>query len=189
MQEEKAGHQEEQEGGPEENGPVREVEEPSATGKQAATDEEEHAEEGEEEPVEEAEEKDLAEGELIQRRGCLRGCLTPIAAILVALLVMVMIVYAKRSAISVWLRQRIVANTQNHILSDLPEDMDEKETEASFEKVKTALKEGRIDEEALDEIIKEYWDAVRKLPVEERQQAINTLMASLNAAIMKRDQR
>jgi hypothetical protein len=184
VQEEKAGHQEERQGGSEENGPVREVEKSSATGELAATDEEEQAEEGEEEPVEEAEEEDLAEGELIQRRGCLRGCLTPIAAILMALLVMVMIVYAKRSAISEWLRQRIVANTQNHVLSDLPEDMDEKEIEASFEKVKTALKEGRIDEEALDEIIKEYWDVVQKLPVEERQQAINTLMVGLNAAII-----
>lgn|GEM_PF-3234330 len=185
MQEEQEGRQEKEQEQPGGNVPAGEVEEPSA--EEQTAEEESVAARGEEEsePVEEAEEEELVEEELIQRRGCLRGCLTPIAAILAIVLVMFMIIYAKRSAISQWLRQRIIENTQNHVLSDLPEGMDEKEIEAAFGKVETALKEGGIYVEALDEAIKEYQDAVRKrLPLEERKQEISKLMEGLNAAII-----
>lgn len=179
VQGEQERRQRKEQEGPEENEPVGEVEEPSAAveeGLVVARGEEES------EPVDEGEE--IIEEELIQRRGCLRGCLTPIVAILAIVLIVVMIVHAKRNAISGWLRLRIIANTQNDVLSDLPEDMDVKKIETTFEKVRTALEEGTIDVEVLDEAIKEYQDAMRKRPpLEERKQEINRLMESLNAAI------
>jgi hypothetical protein len=169
---------------PEEDKPVQEVQEYPTDGEQepvGAT----HASPVQSEPVEEAEEEEPVREELIQRRGCLRGCLTPIAAIFVVVMIIVMAVYAKRGAISGWLRQRIVANTQNHVLSDLPEGMDEREIEATFEKVKAALKEGMIDVEILDEAIAEYQDAVRKRPPpDEKKLEISRLTEGLNAAMI-----
>jgi len=167
--------------GQEEDKPVQEIQQSPTAEEQEPVEEDE----GESELAEEAEEEEPVGEELIQRRGCLRGCLTPIAAIFVVVMIIVMAVYAKRSAISGWLRERILANTQNHVLSDLPEGMDEKEMEATFEKVKSALREGRIDEEVLDEAIAEYQDAVRKRPPpDEKKRAISRLTEGLNAAII-----
>ena len=187
MQEKQEGYQEKEQEGPEENGPVDEAEDPSLAEKEAVTEGEEPVEESEEEdrPVEEAEEAELIEEELVQTRGCLRGCLTPIVVVFAIVLVAVMIGYSRRSALRSGLLKRIIANTQEHALSELPDGMDEKTIEATFEKVKTALKEGRIDEEALTEAIEEYQDATQKrLPLEQRKQEIDKLMAGLNGAII-----
>lgn len=194
MKEEQAERQEEEQEVPVENESVGEAEESSPAGEQAATGEVQRAEEDEEdELVEEAEEEEdlgdgvpsLVEGELIQQRGCLRGCLTPMAAILAIVLVIVMIGYAKRNALREVLLKRIIANTQRHVLGQLPEDMDENEVEDIFEKVKAALKEDRIDEEALTEAIKKYQDAMQKRPpLEQKKREIGELMAGLNSAII-----
>ena len=96
-----------------------------------------------------------------------------------------MIGYAKRNVLREQLLKRIVANTQNHVLSELPEDIDEKEVKAVFGKVENAMKEGRIDEEALTEAISQYQDATRRrLSLQERKQAINRLMEGLESAII-----
>ena len=64
--------------------------------------------------------------------------------------------------------------------------MDENAIEADFEKVKTALKEGRIDEEALTEAIEDYQDAVRKRPSQEqKKEDINKLIEGLKTAIQE----
>lgn len=186
MQEEQEGRKERQQEEPEENGPVEEVEDPSLAEDQAAAGEAEQVEEDEEEsePVEEIEDEYLVEEEVILRRGCLRGCLIPIAAILVICLAAVVIVHAKwGNVISAWVRQRIIVNTQNQVRSGLTDDKDREEIDAAFEKVKAALKEGKIDEEILDETIRQYQDATRgKLPPEG--QVIDALKDGLNAAII-----
>ena len=188
MKEEQAERKEEEQEGPEENGPVGEVDESSPAGEQTATEEAQPFEESEEEGelVEEVQEaEELVEGELIQRRGCLRGCLTPIAAILAIGLVVAIIGYAKRDAIREVLLKRIIANTQRHVLAQLPEDMDEKEIEVIFEEAKTALRENRIDEEALTEAMEQYHDTMRRRPsLEQKKQEIDKLMERLNSAII-----
>ena len=185
--EEKKEHQEEELGKPEENGPIRETEGSSPAEERTETTETEQVEGDEEEgkPVEEAEDEELIAEEPIPRRGCLTGCLTPIAVILVVLLVAFTIGYSKRDALRVGLLNRIIANTQNHVLDKLPADMDGKAVEATFEKVRNALEEGMMDEEALSEAIREYQDAMRKMPpLAEERLEIDKLMATLSAAIL-----
>ena len=185
--EEKKEHQEEEQGGAEENGPTEETEGSSPAEERTETEETEQVEVGKEdsEPVEEAEDEELIEEESIPRRGCLTGCLTPIAVILVVLLVAFTIGYSKRDALRVGLLNRIIANTQNHVLDKLPADMDGKAVEATFEKVRNALEEGMMDEEALSEAIREYQDAMRKMPpLAEERLEIDKLMATLSAAIL-----
>ena len=104
------------------------------------------------------------------------------------MLVIVVIGYSKRDAIQRGLLKRIVANTQHNILRDPPADMDRNQIETDFEKVKLALKEGRVNEEALTEAIEEYQDAVREKPsIEQKKRAINELMTDLSAAIIRGD--
>lgn len=119
-----------------------------------------------------------------QRRGCLTGCITPIAVIFVIILVIGVIGYSKLDAFRRILLKRIIANTQDHILSDLPLDIDENEIEATFEKLKLALKEDRVDTEALTKAIEEYHNVVKeKPPPARKKQAIDTLMESLTMLI------
>ena len=182
-------HQGKKQDKPEENGPVEEIDDPSLPEEPEETEEEEPAEEEEEdELVEEPEDEDWAEEDeekVIPRRGCLKGCLAPIAVVFVILLVLIMIAYSRRDTIRASLLSRIIANTQNQILSKLPDDMDEKAVEAAFERLKTAMKEKQINEEVLTEAIEEYQDATQEEPpLEEKKQAINRLIDGLNAAVI-----
>lgn len=184
MQESHQGKEQEK---PEENGPVEEIDDPSLPEEPEETEEEEPAEE-EDEPVEEPEDEDWAEEdeeEVIPRRGCLKGCLAPIAVIFVIMLVLIIIAYSKRDTIHASLLSRIIANTQNQILSKLPDDMDEKTVEAAFERLKKAMKEKHVNEEVLTEAVEEYQEATQEEPpLEEKKQAINRLMDGLNAAVI-----
>ncbi len=134
------------------------------------------------------EDQEEIEEEFVPRSGCLRGCLIPIATVFVIIMVLGIITYSKRDTIRSSLLKRIIANTQSHVLSDLPDDMDEKAIETAFERIKTAMKEKQIDEEILTEAIEEYQDATRKKPpLKEKKQAINRLVDGLNAAVMLSD--
>jgi len=133
----------------------------------------------------EMDEEELISGELFPKRGCLRACLTPIIAILLVILVVGMIIHAKRNVLNEWLIQRIVSNTQNQVLRDLPKGMDKKAIEASFEKVKIALEEGKIDEQALKEAIGRFLSAMQETPAPEQMKVeIDRLMADMDAAII-----
>ena len=168
-----------EEKGPEENGPAGKVEEASVS--EEKTDEAESAEE----EIEEV----SAEEEPIRKGGCLQGCLIPIAVIIVILLVGVVLIYLKYDALREALLMRIVSNTQNHVLSQLPEE-DRNALKDTFERVKTALKEKQIDEEALTEAIEEYQDSIsQSQPLEQKKQIIDTLKEDLEAAFMVSEQR
>ena len=143
----------------------------------------------EEQPEKEPEDDDLMEGESSQRHGCVAGCLVPIIVAFAVVLVILMIGYSKRDSISQSLLKRIVANTQSDVLNDLPIDMDPAQTRAEFEELKLARGKGQVDEEALTEIMEDYWDAVRQKPSpQERKQAIIELMANLKKVIMPQNQ-
>ncbi len=163
-----------EEKGPEENGPVGNVEEELVS--EEKTDEAE--------PVEEEIEEISAEEEPIRRGGCLQGCLIPIAVIIVILLVAVVVIYSKYDALRETLLVRIISNTQTHALSQLPEE-DRNPVKDTFERVKTALKEKRIDEDALTEAIEEYQDSIsQSQPLEQKAQIINKLKEDLEAAFI-----
>ena len=136
------------------------------------------------ESAEEEIEEVLAEEEPIRRGGCLQGCLIPIAVIIVILLVVVVVVYLKYDALREGLLMRIISNTQTHVLSQLPEE-EKNAIKDTFERVKIALKEKQIDEEALTEAIEEYQDSIsQSQPLEQKKQIINTLKADLEAAFI-----
>ena len=181
-------HQEKEQEKPEENGPVEEIDDPSLPEEKTEEEEPAENEEQEDELVEEPEDEDWTEEDdekVIPRRGCLKGCLTPIAIIFVTVLVLIMIAYSRRDTIRTGLLNRIITNTQNQILSKLPDDMDEKTVEATFEKLQTAMKEKQINEDILTEAIEEYQDATKEeLPLEEKKQASNRLMDGLNASVI-----
>lgn len=163
-----------EEKGPEDNGSAGKIEEASVS--EEKTDEAESAEE----EIEEV----LAEEEPIRRGGCLQGCLIPIAVIIVILLVVVVVVYLKYDALREGLLMRIISNTQTHVLSQLPEE-EKNAIKDTFERVKIALKEKQIDEEALTEAIEEYQDSIsQSQPLEQKKQIINTLKADLEAAFI-----
>ena len=163
-----------EEKGPEENGQVGNVEEELVS--EEKTDEAE--------PVEEEIEEISAEEEPIRRGGCLQGCLIPIAVIIVILLVAVVVIYSKYDALRESLLVRIISNTQTHALSQLPEE-DRNSVKDTFERVKTALKEKRIDEDALTEAIEEYQDSIsQSQPLEQKVQVINKLKEDLEAAFI-----
>ncbi len=197
MQEEREKHQREEPKIPEEAGMTEEVSDPSLDEEQPAEelepvtpDEEESQstdeDEAEEESVVEAEDDDPLEEEPSRQHGCLMGCVTPMAVIFAVALVIFAIVYSKRDAITQSLFKRIVAKTQNDVLNNLPEGLDSNEMETDFEKVKLAMKEGRVNEAALTEALEEYQDAIGEKPSEEqREQAISELMKDLSAAIMR----
>lgn len=169
---------------PEEDMPAEEADESKEIADDEDEDEDEPAEEDDDLPEEDY---DLLEEEP-QERGCLLGCVTPIAVIFVIVLVVSMIGYSKRDIISQGLLKRIVANTHDHVLNDLPADLDENQIETDFDKLKLALKQGSVNEEALAEVIEDYQDAVKGRPtVEQKKRAINILMTNLSKVIMKSD--
>ena len=146
-------------------------------------------EQEEEQPEEEPEDDDLMEEEPPQRHGCVAGCLVPIIVASAIVLVILAIGHSKRDSISQGLLKRIVNNTQSDVLNDLPINMEQGQVKAEFEELKSARKQGRVDDEALTEIIEGYWDTVRKKPSpQQRKQAITKLMANLKKVIMPQDQ-
>lgn len=160
----------------------------SEQAEQIVEDEEEEVEEdveAEDDPVEEAAEEVLEE-EPPQRRGCLWGCLIPIATILVVCIAVISIVHVRwGNAINKSIRHKIIANTQTNALGNLPNGMEDEEIaelKTAFEKVKTALDEDMIHVEILDEAIREYQDAARE-DASQKRQAINNLKAGLDRAI------
>lgn len=127
----------------------------------------------------------LISGELIPKRGCLKGCLTPLAVIFVIILALGVITHAKRTTIREWLIQRIISNTQKRVLIDLPKDVDKKTIETLFGEVKTAFKESKIDEQAMKEAIRDYLDATKDmLSPEQKKPEIDKLLSSLKSAIV-----
>lgn len=183
MEEEQAEHQEKESEVSAEDSPAEETDE----SEKIADDEDEDEEElSAEEDIPE-EDDDLLEEEP-PGRGCLLGCVTPIVVIFVIALVIGMIGYSRRDALRQGLLKRIVANTHDQVLNDLPADLDENQIEADFDKLKLALKEGRVNMEALAEVIEDYQDAVKgRPPIEQKKRAINDLMANLKKVIMGRD--
>lgn len=190
MQEEKAEHREEE--GSKVNRASSGVGDPSLEEEQpaeekSATPDEDGSQSADEdaektEPVPHAADEVQVEEKPPQRRGCLVGCITPIAVALAIVLVIVTIVYSKRDALSHGLLKRIINNTQNNVLR--AQGINEKQVTATFEEVKLALKERRIDKEALAEAIEEYWDAVGKRPPSEQaEEEITKLMESLGKLI------
>ena len=161
------------------------VEEESATPHE---EEEQSADEDEEEVV--VEEDEFLEEEPPPKRGCLTGCIIPLAVLFLIIAVAFTIAYSKRNTIHNWLLKGTVSNTQNHVLNevrlaieegrtnDIP-DMNEAQIEKEFDKVKLALKEGRIDEVALMEAIKQYQDTIE----ERKRLAINNLMSAFSALL------
>lgn len=180
---------------PEEHGTAEGVDDPSLDEEQPAEETEPVASDEEEgqladedtdeaELIGEVEDDELFAEEPPRRHGCLIGCFAPIAVIFAVVLIIVAIGYLKRDAIQQGLLKRIVANTQNDVFRNLPEDMDKNQIEKEFEEVKLALKEGRGNAEALAEAIEEYQDVIGERPsIEQRKQAIKNLMTDLSAAI------
>ena len=169
---------------PEEDNPAEETDESEEIADDEDEDEDELSEE-DDDPSEE--DYDFVEEEP-QGRGCLLGCVTPIAVIFVIALVIGIIGYSRRDALRQGLLKRIVSNTHDHVLNDLPADLDENQIEADFDKLTLALKQGRVNVEALAEVIEDYQDAVKGRPtVEQKKRAINDLMTNLKKVIMKSD--
>ena len=180
---------------PEEDEQIDEIDDPSLEeelseseqAEQIVDDDEEDVEEDvetEDDPVEEVAEEVLEE-EPPQRRGCLWGCLIPLATILLVCIAVISIVHARwGDSISKSVRHKIIANTQTNALGNLPNSMEDEEIEelrAAFEKVKTALDEDMIHVDILDETIREYQDATRE-ETSRRKQAIDNLKAGLDRA-------
>lgn len=145
-----------------------------------------HTENSEEESAEENYE--LIPGELIPKRGCLKGCLTPIIVVFVVMLALGYGIHTKRNTIREWFMLRIISNTQENVLANLPKGIDKKAIEDTFEKVKTAFKENRINEQAMKQAIKYYLEAAKNSSSEELKKAeIDKLMIKLNEVIIAPD--
>jgi hypothetical protein len=141
----------------------------------------------EEESIEEDSEG-LISGELIPKHGCLKGCLVPILIVFVVMLALGFGIHTKRNTIREWFMLRIISNTQENVLNNLPKEIDKKTIEDTFEKVKTAFKENQIDEQGMKQAIKEYLEAVKGLPSENlKKEEIDKLMTRLNEVIIAPD--
>jgi hypothetical protein len=124
----------------------------------------------------------MSEG-LVEKRGCLKGCLLPIIVMILIILGLGMIIHAKRDIIREWLVIRIVSNTQDRVLTNLPKNMDRKPIEATFIRVKKAIKENTIDEQEMNQAIEEYIDTTKGMKPDELKTDIEKLMKTLNEAI------
>jgi hypothetical protein len=159
------------------------VEEEKAEPTEQETDQQ-NTEDSEEELVEEDSEGLIA-GELVPKRGCLKGCLMPIIIFFVVMLALGVGIHAKRNTIREWFILKIISNTQENVLTNLPKEIDKKAIEDKFDKVKTAFKDGEIDEQAMKQAINDYLDAVKGLPSTElKKSEIEKLMTELNNAII-----
>ncbi len=136
------------------------------------------------------EEEGLISGDLFPKRGCLKGCLTPIVVILIAMLAIALLGYMKQGAFRRWIAQGIISNTQKQVLTDLPEGTDENTVKEAFEEVKTAIEEGKINEKAMRDAINEYLDAMNSMPSkEEKKREIDKLLTNLKAAIVMEEKK
>jgi len=137
-----------------------------------------------EEELTEVDSEGLISGELIPKRGCLKGCLTPVIIVFVIMLALGVGIHAKRNTIREWFMLRIISNTQENVLTNLPKEIDRKAIENTFDKVKIAFKSGRIDEQAMKQAIKSYLDAVKGSSSAELKRAeIDKLITELNNSI------
>jgi hypothetical protein len=143
-----------------------------------------NTEDSEEELVEEDSEELIA-GKLDPKRGCLKGCLMPIIIIFVVMLALGVGIHAKRNTIQEWFMLKIISNTQENVTTNLPKEIDKKAIEDTFDKVKTAFKDGKINEQIMKQAINDYLDAVKGLPSAElKKSEIDKLMIGLNNAII-----
>lgn len=134
--------------------------------------------------VEGSEESEPVDEKPSRRYGCIQGCLIPLALIFTIVLIIIVGVYVERNSISDFLLKRIISNTENHVLVELPEDISKDEVTAIFETVRNALGEDQIDEEALRKAMEEYHEVMKKEPEPEaKKQEIIKLISGLNAAI------
>jgi hypothetical protein len=143
-----------------------------------------NTEDSEEELVEDDSEGLIA-GELVPKRGCLKGCLMPIIIVFVVMLALGVGIHAKRNTIREWFILKIISNTQENVLTNLPKEVDKKAIEDTFDKVKITFKDGRINEQEMKQAINDYLDAVKGLPSTElKKSEIEKLMTELNNAII-----
>ena len=159
------------------------MEEEKAEPTEQETDQQ-NTEDSEEELVEEDSEGLIA-GELVPKRGCLKGCLMPIIIIFVVMLALGVGIHTKRNTIREWFILKIISNTQENVVTNLPKEIDKKAIEDTFDKVKITFKDGRINEQAMKQAINDYLDAVKGLPSTElKKSGIEKLMTELNNAII-----
>lgn len=137
-----------------------------------------------EDPIDSDDSESLVSKELIEKRGCLKGCLLPIIIFSLIILSLGMIIHAKRGFIYEWLIIRIVSNTQELAISNSPQDADKKQIETTFDKTKKAVKEDLINEQLMNQAIKEYIDKIKKKPSNDVKKAeLEKLIKALNEAI------
>lgn len=128
--------------------------------------------------------EELQSGDLLPKYGCLKGCLIPIFGIVIIIIAIAMIIHSKSGTINEWLIVRIVSNTQEKILTDLPEGIDKKAVELTFDNVRSAIKNNRIDEQEVKTAIKEYLQATKGLVTPERKKIeIERLILRLNKSV------
>lgn len=130
------------------------------------------------------EDEGLISGEFIPRRGCLKGCFMPILVIFIILTIIGLLANSRREVIRYWIIQRVINNTEKHVLNDLPKNMDKKTVSDLFESVKDAYKEGKIDEEAMENAIKDYIENTKNMSSPEmKKDEIEKLMNKLRLAM------
>ncbi len=126
----------------------------------------------------------LISGEFIPKRGCLKGCLVPIIIIFIILTIIGLLVNSRREMIRQLIIQRVINNTEKQVLNNLPANIDKKSVSDLFESVKSAYKEGRIDEKTLEDAIKEYIENTRGMPSPEmKKNEIEKLIKNLKEAM------
>ena len=119
-----------------------------------------------------------------EKHGCLKGCLLPVAVAVLVIAVLAMLAYSKRDMVRQWLLIRIVSNTHDLVLSNLPEELDKKSIESAFDKTKLAIKKGIIDEQEVKRAIEEYISNTKDKTSEERRKTeISKLMKALDESI------
>ncbi len=123
---------------------------------------------------------------LIEKRGCLKGCLLPIFIVFVLIIALGIGIHAKRNLIGEWLTIRIISNTEELALANLPKDMDRKAIEGIFEKTKNAFKEGMIDQPLMNQAIKDFINDIKNNTSDEKKkEEITRLIKALDEAIYK----
>lgn len=129
-------------------------------------------------------EEELIENKLFPRYGCLKGCLVPIIAIIIIIVAFAMFIHTKGDKIHDWLIVRIISNTQKKILNELPEGIDKKNIDLTFSRVRSAIKDGKMDEQEVRNAIKEYLQATEdNIAPEQKKIEIEKLIMRLNKSI------
>jgi hypothetical protein len=144
-----------------------------------------HLPEETEESSEPDEFEETAKSNLLPKYGCLKGCLIPILGVFVIIIAIGMVIYSKSDRIHEWLILRIVSNTQEKVLTQPPDGIDKKTIELTFDNVKSAFRNGKIDEQDMENAIKEYLKATEGLTSPERKKAeIDKLILRLSKVIL-----